>query len=80
MNAKPTPGKPNNIISEANNRRIMACIEACNGISTKALEQGVVKELIGLAHDYKLYVSNSFGSPILLLKIDKVIIKAEGRS
>ncbi len=31
---------------EANGRRIVAAVNACEGISTKALEEGVVKDLL----------------------------------
>lgn len=32
--------------AEANARRIVACVNACEGLSTEALEQGVVGELL----------------------------------
>jgi hypothetical protein len=34
----------------ANARRIVACVHACKGITTEALENNAIKELIDVAH------------------------------
>lgn len=42
---------------EANARRIVACVNACAGISTEALESGALREVVGCA--LSLFDANS---------------------
>jgi hypothetical protein len=54
-------------VEEANARRICAAVNACKGISTEALEQGVVAELLStltdffnIMHDYESSVEKGY--------------------
>jgi azurin len=41
-------GSPENEVGEANARRIVACVNACTGLTTEIVEQtGIVRDLIG---------------------------------
>ena len=68
-------------IMEANARRIVACWNACLSISTEALEQGVLPEMmkaLKACNEAMPYMSE-YGIPIALPEqVKAVIAKAEG--
>jgi hypothetical protein len=43
--------------AEANARRIVACVNACNGVPTASLENGVVLDLIAASTAFNFYDS-----------------------
>lgn len=65
-----------------NARRIVACVNACAGISTEALEAGAIKDLAAAAHQglsvirHLNYLS---GRSVEEVQIVSAIAKAEGR-
>lgn len=70
---------------EANLERIVACVNACKGRPTKALEEGVIKELLEALKTYiHIPVLPDIGSENNLIKaINKAqaaIAKAEGEA
>jgi len=40
-----------NIVAEFNHRRIVACVNACAGLGTEALESGVLEQLFDLIRE-----------------------------
>lgn len=46
-------------VHEANARRIVAAVNACEGISTPALEDGVIKELLAALHGCLLVLDDN---------------------
>ena len=78
-------GVANDTELKANVRRIVAAINACEGISTEALEQGVVAELLeALQQVVRILRTDSLGygdnKNILLNTCGAAIAKAEGKS
>lgn len=69
--------------SKDNASRICAAVNACAGIPTEALEQGVVQNLIDAASDLisDLYnVSHNFGMKLHIQQLREAIVKARGQS
>jgi hypothetical protein len=53
---------------EANARRICAAVNACGGISTEALENGVVKELLASSIKFSEALRNNYSDAQLCLE------------
>jgi hypothetical protein len=53
---------------EANARRICAAVNACQGISTEALENGVVKELLASSIKFSESLRNNYSDAQLCLE------------
>jgi len=59
---------------EANGHRIVACVNACEGISTEALEQGVIQEMLDVM---KAYLSGTKEPDELACMIRTAFTKAQ---
>lgn len=72
------------IFNEANARRICAAVNACKGISTEALENGVVKELLASSIKFSDALRTNYSDAQLCLQERDAwrdaIAKATGRA
>jgi hypothetical protein len=65
---------------EANTRRIVAAINACEGIRTEALEQGIVRELLQALEEIYNWLTPDWQQSSLGNKARAAIAKASGRA
>jgi hypothetical protein len=66
--------------AHANARRICAAVNACGGIPTEALEQGVVRELVEALEVFYNWLTPDWQQSTLAGKARTAIAKANGRA
>ena len=76
----PCTAGPKQEEAKANARRTAALFNACQGIPTKALEDNVVQEMLGVLEAYPGVNAEPDIFAAWIYKVDQVITKAKGKS